>query len=95
MIGGYSLEKMKSDPLPLTHLLDKWQFKPEKLFMVGDSKNDILTAKAAVISLIGLTDGYNYDEDIELSCPDSVCVHFNEILKFVNNSVKVMEHERV
>ena len=95
VLGGDSLEKMKPDPLPLTHLLDKWKLKPEALLMVGDSKNDILAAKAAGISSIGLTYGYNYGEDIELSCPDAVCVQFSEILKFVNNSVKVMEHESV
>ena len=95
VLGGDSLEKMKPDPLPLTHLLAKWQLAPEALLMVGDSKNDILAAKAAGISSIGLTYGYNYGEDIGLSSPDAVCEQFCDILKFVNNSVRVMEHESV
>ena len=95
VLGGDSLDKMKPDPLPLTHLLIKWQLEPEALLMVGDSKNDILAAKAAGISSIGLTYGYNYGEDIGLSSPDAVCEQFCDILKFLNNSVKVMEHENV
>ena len=95
VLGGDSLERMKPDPQPLTHLLDKWQLKPDELLMVGDSKNDILAEKAAGIHSIGLTYGYNYGEDIGLSDPNGVCEQFSDILKFVNNSVNVMEHENV
>ena len=87
VLSGDSLERMKPDPLPLIHLLDKWQLEPEALLMVGDSKNDILAAKAAGIRSIGLTYGYNYGEDIELSNPDLVCEQFRDILTFVNNSI--------
>jgi phosphoglycolate phosphatase len=48
--------------------------------MVGDSKNDILAAKAANMRSIGLTYGYNYGEDIGLCEPRWVCNHFNDIL---------------
>ncbi|WP_299798582.1 phosphoglycolate phosphatase [uncultured Shewanella sp.] len=95
VLGGDSLQRMKPDPLPLTHLLNHWQLERDELLMVGDSKNDILAAKAAGISSIGLTYGYNYGEDISLSSPDAVCEQFSEILTLVNNSVKVMEQENV
>jgi phosphoglycolate phosphatase len=48
--------------------------------MVGDSKNDILAAKAANMRSIGLAYGYNYGEDIGLCEPQWVCNHFNDIL---------------
>ncbi|RTR36463.1 phosphoglycolate phosphatase [Shewanella canadensis] len=95
VLGGDSLDRMKPDPLPLTHLLSHWQLESDQLLMVGDSKNDILAAKAAGITSIGLTYGYNYGEDISLSSPDAVCEQFSEILTLVNNSVKVMEQENV
>jgi phosphoglycolate phosphatase len=70
---------MKPDPLPLTHLLDTWQIAAEQLLMIGDSKNDILAAKAAKVASIGLTYGYNYGEHIGLSEPNAVCDDFSEI----------------
>jgi phosphoglycolate phosphatase len=91
VLGGDSLEKMKPDPLPLTHLLTQWQLAPSELLMVGDSKNDIFAAKAAGISSIGLTYGYNYGEDIGLSGPTAVCDTFNEVLAQIIASQKVLE----
>ncbi|MDT3336384.1 phosphoglycolate phosphatase [Shewanella sp. SP1S1-7] len=86
VLGGDTLAKMKPDPLPLQHLLHEWQLDKEALLMVGDSKNDILAAKAAGIASIGLTYGYNYGEDIGLSGPDAVCEQFSEILNWVKHT---------
>ncbi|MCH1931406.1 phosphoglycolate phosphatase [Shewanella sp. A25] len=83
VLGGDTLEKMKPDPLPLTHLLSEWQLEPSQLLMVGDSKNDIFAAKAAGVASIGLTYGYNYGEDIGLAGPNAVCQQFAEILNWV------------
>ncbi|MGL4473850.1 MAG: phosphoglycolate phosphatase [Shewanella sp.] len=80
VLGGDSLAAMKPDPMPLNHLLTEWSLKPEQLLMVGDSKNDILAAKAANLASIGLTYGYNYGEDIGLCGPDAVYDQFSEIL---------------
>ena len=95
VLGGDSLEKMKPDPMPLSHLLSHWQLEPDELLMVGDSKNDILAAKAAGITSIGLTYGYNYGEYIGLSDPDAVCEQFSEIMALVNTSLKVTEQENL
>lgn len=86
VLGGDSLSKMKPDPLPLQHLLKEWQLDKAELLMVGDSKNDILAAKAAGIASIGLTYGYNYGEDIGLAGPDAVCEQFNDILRWINST---------
>ncbi|WOT05089.1 phosphoglycolate phosphatase [Shewanella youngdeokensis] len=91
VLGGDSLAKMKPDPLPLAHILQQWQLTPAQLLMVGDSKNDILAAKAAGIASIGLTYGYNYGEDIALSSPAAVCEQFNEISALMNVTAESME----
>lgn len=91
VLGGDSLEKMKPDPLPLTHLLAEWQLLPSQLLMVGDSKNDIFAAKAAGIASIGLTYGYNYGEDIGLSGPTAVCDTFSEVLAQITDRQNVLE----
>ncbi|MFV7785611.1 phosphoglycolate phosphatase [Shewanella marisflavi] len=91
VLGGDSLAKMKPDPLPLNHLKQQWQLNDEQLLMVGDSRNDILAAKAAGISSIGLTYGYNYGEDIGLSGPTAVCDTFKEVLAQITDSQIVLE----
>ncbi|WP_076412404.1 phosphoglycolate phosphatase [Shewanella sp. UCD-KL12] len=93
ILGGDSLAKMKPDPMPLTHILADWQLEQSELLMVGDSKNDILAAKAAGITSIGLTYGYNYGEDIGLSGPNAVCEQFSEIMTLLKSSLKATEQE--
>ncbi|MBB1269388.1 phosphoglycolate phosphatase [Shewanella sp. SR44-3] len=83
VLGGDSLAKMKPDPLPLAHVLATWQIHPDELLMIGDSKNDILAAKAAKVASIGLTYGYNYGEHISLSEPNAVCDDFGQICEYL------------
>lgn len=91
ILGGDSLPRMKPDPLPIVYTLEKLQLSPTELLMVGDSRNDILAAKAAGVSSIGLTYGYNYGEDISLSRPDAVCDCFSDILAQLDVRQAVME----
>ena len=52
--------------------------------MIGDSKNDILAAKAAKIQSIALTYGYNYGEDISKYQPEVVLDNFADLLQILN-----------
>lgn len=84
ILGGDSLEKKKPDPLPLLHACEKLNIPIGCCLMVGDSKNDILAAKAAGMQSIGVTYGYNYDEPINSYAPDLVIEKFSEILRLLN-----------
>lgn len=63
-IGENSLPKKKPDPSPLFYLAETIGISVEKCIMVGDSKNDILAAQNAFIESIGVSYGYNYNENI-------------------------------
>jgi phosphoglycolate phosphatase len=80
MLGGDSLPKRKPDALPLLHVCQELNVSVEQCVMVGDSKNDILAAKAANMQSIGLTYGYNYGEDIGLHKPEAVFDDFADIV---------------
>ncbi len=82
-LGGQSLPQIKPHPAPLYYLCGKFGLYPHEMLFVGDSKNDILAAKAAGCKSVGLNYGYNYNIPISESEPDYVCEDFAEILKIV------------
>lgn len=85
-LGGDSLSKRKPDPLPLLYVAQQLSVNVDDCLMVGDSKNDILAAKAANMESIGLTYGYNYDESIANYQPEVVCDCFSQITTALQNS---------
>ena len=86
ILGGDSLTERKPSPLPLLHACAQLGVLPHDCLMIGDSKNDILAAKAANIQSIGLTYGYNYGEDIGVYQPDWRFEHFNDLLSILETT---------
>lgn len=80
LIGGDTLAEKKPNPSPLYYALDQLNVTASQCVMIGDSKNDILAAKAANIDSVGLTYGYNYGEDINQYHPQWCFDTFNELL---------------
>ena len=80
LIGGDSLTERKPHPLPLLHACKVLDVTVDQCIMIGDSKNDIMAAKAANMRSIGLTYGYNYGEDISVFKPDWCLDTFPELL---------------
>lgn len=80
VIGGDDVQNKKPHPEPLLRVAEKLGLAPAELLFVGDSRNDIMAAKAAGFGSVGLTYGYNYGEPIALSEPDYVFDQFNELL---------------
>lgn len=78
-IGEDSLAKKKPDAIPLLHLVKEMQTTIEKSVMVGDSKNDILAAQNANMESIGVSYGYNYNENIADYNPTVVVDNFSEL----------------
>ena len=80
LIGGNTLAERKPHPGPLFYALEQLNVTAEQCLMIGDSKNDILAAKAANIDSVGLTYGYNYGEDINNYQPQWCFDNFKELL---------------
>jgi len=75
-IGENSLSEKKPSGEPLLHLAKEANVTVEDCLMIGDSKNDILSASNAKMESIGLSYGYNYDEDINQFNPTVVLNEF-------------------
>jgi phosphoglycolate phosphatase len=76
VVGGDTLSQRKPDPAPLQFAAEQLGVALSRCVMVGDSRNDILAAKAAGIPSIGLTYGYNYGESIAVYEPEHVLESF-------------------
>lgn len=84
ILGGDTLERKKPDPFPLNFAHQYFTVHKNQCAMIGDSKNDILAAKAASIDSIAVTYGYNYGEDISNYKPELVITCFSELLTIFN-----------
>lgn len=78
-IGENSLPEKKPSGAPLLHLAEEINTTKEKCIMVGDSKNDILSAQNAGMDSIGVSYGYNYNENIADYKPTIVLDNFAKI----------------
>ena len=85
-LGGDSLSERKPHPMPLLHVCEKLNITIDNAVMVGDSKNDILSAKACKMQSIGLTYGYNYAEAISTYEPEFVFDDFAKLLDVFKES---------
>lgn len=70
VLGGDSLAEKKPSPLPLQHALSFYGIASKQAVMVGDSKYDILAAKAVHIPSIAVSYGYNHGEPVSQYQPD-------------------------
>lgn len=83
MLGGDSLDVKKPDPTPLHHVREQLGFDVADVFMIGDSKNDILAGQNAGIATLGLSYGYNYGQDIRDFHPTQTFDDFGDLVNFL------------
>jgi len=80
VLGADSLKYKKPHPYPIEYCLDKLSLSKDEAIMVGDSKNDIISANEAGIKSILLSYGFGDDEKYK---PTFVCNELKEILKCI------------
>jgi phosphoglycolate phosphatase len=76
--GRDSFPFFKPDPRHLTLTIEQAKADPARAVMIGDSRTDIATARAAGIPSICVPFGYT-DVPIETLSPDLVIQHFDEL----------------
>jgi len=69
VVGGDTCERRKPDPQPLNFACNALHVDPLQTLMVGDSRNDVLAARAAGLPVVCVPYGYNEGSDPrELPC---------------------------
>ncbi len=81
VIAGDTTAKIKPDPMPLHYAADHFGLDYAQCLMVGDSKNDVLAARAAGFGIVGVPYGYNHGYSIHDCNPDLVVEDLGELAK--------------
>jgi phosphoglycolate phosphatase len=76
--GGNSFATKKPDPLGAKQLMAEARCSPAETVMIGDSSNDVLTARNAGLWSIGVTYGFA-PQSLDLTPPDVVVDHPAEL----------------
>ena len=85
IVAGDCVAQKKPYPDSILLACEKLCVSPSEVLMVGDSKNDVLAAKAAGCPVIAVDYGYNHGEDIRLSEPDGVVSSIEEVFCFTED----------
>lgn len=65
VVSGDTLAEKKPHPLPVQHCAQFFGIAPERLLMIGDSKNDVLAARAAGSPVFVVPYGYNHGRPVQ------------------------------
>jgi phosphoglycolate phosphatase len=79
-VSGDTLPQRKPDPAPLLHACTQLGIAPKDAVMIGDSRNDVLAARAADMPVVCVNYGYNHGRPVALEQPDFVIDSFLELL---------------
>ena len=78
VVGADEAPALKPDPAHVTTILDRLGILPAQAIMVGDSRNDVLSAKRAGVKTVVLSFGYAHGPVAELDA-DFVIDHFCDL----------------
>jgi phosphoglycolate phosphatase len=77
--GGDSFARQKPDPLPLLEACRALGSAPARTLMVGDSRNDVVAARAAGCPVVLVSYGYNHGEPAQSAGADRVIDRLDEL----------------
>lgn len=80
LVGGDSLPQQKPDPAALLWVMDRAGVTAGEALFVGDSRNDVRAARAAGVTCVALSYGYNHGEPIAQERPALVIDDLRQLL---------------
>jgi phosphoglycolate phosphatase len=80
IIAGDTLPQQKPDPAALLHVMHMTGVSRSEALFVGDSRNDVLAAKAAGVKCVALSYGYNHGRPVSDEDPALVVDDLRELL---------------
>jgi len=83
IVSGDTCAEKKPHPMPLLHAAELMGVEPDNALMVGDSRSDVLAARAAGFHIFCMTYGYNHGEDIRDYNPDVILDSFTEFADYI------------
>lgn len=72
LVGGDTLAQQKPHPAALLHVMSEAGVPADRSLFVGDSRNDVLAARAAGVKVVAVSYGYNHGEPIAAQNPDEL-----------------------
>lgn len=83
--GGDSTPRRKPDPAVLRYAADNLRVALDRCLMVGDSANDVEAARAAGVTVVCVSYGYNRGGDIRAARPDAVIDDLPQLLGWLDD----------
>lgn len=80
LVGGDTLPQQKPDPAALFHVMSQAGVAPHEALFVGDSRNDVLAARAAGVCCVAVSYGYNHGRPIHEERPARVLDDLRELI---------------
>lgn len=80
VLGGDTLAQGKPHPLPLLTACERLQVMPQSSLMIGDSRQDILAARAAGMTCVAVTYGYHQNQDLHALGADYLVDSLTQLL---------------
>ncbi len=86
IVGGDSYPHIKPHPMPLLKTAEHFDVRPDEAIMIGDSNNDIQSARAAGFGIVCVNYGYTQGRRIEDFDPDRVINSVAEIPQYLKTT---------
>ena len=71
LVGGDTLPRRKPDPLPLEHVMRRFEARPEQSLFIGDSQIDLRAARNATVPCWLVDYGYDNEPEARRAAPDA------------------------
>ncbi|MFT5162222.1 MAG: phosphoglycolate phosphatase [Alteromonadaceae bacterium] len=85
IVCGDDLAHKKPHPLPMLHTLQSLKLTPVQLLLVGDSKNDMLSAEQAGVDRVFVTYGYHQGIKAQDYTPKYIFDDFAQLQTLISN----------